>query len=159
MEFDFFGSRRICASPGPIDLLNACETGKASEFLAQGARPGLQIRQRDPGQRYGKRLTGYPLCDGLADLLRGPHPTLHVILIDLLQDVQEEILTLPRVIEQFGRPRVDTLKGSRHGNMKGLRFSVADGERRLAFAFDPGPRAILLVAGDKSGGGSASSGS
>jgi hypothetical protein len=36
--------------------------------------------------------------------------------------------------------------------MKELRFSAADGEWRIAFAFDPKLRAILLVAGDKSGG-------
>ena len=54
---------------------------------------------------------------------------------------------------QLGRPRVNTLKGSRHANMKELRCSAADGEWRLAFAFDPRRRAILLVAGDKSGVG------
>lgn len=37
--------------------------------------------------------------------------------------------------------------------MKELRFSAADGEWRVAFAFDTRRRAILLVAGDKSGGG------
>jgi hypothetical protein len=47
---------------------------------------------------------------------------------------------------------VDTLNGSRHTNMKELRFSAADGEWRLAFAFDLKRKAILLVAGDKSGG-------
>jgi hypothetical protein len=36
--------------------------------------------------------------------------------------------------------------------MKELRFSAVDGEWRVAFAFDPKRRAILLVAGDKSGG-------
>jgi hypothetical protein len=36
--------------------------------------------------------------------------------------------------------------------MKELPFSVANGEWRVAFAFDPRRRAILLVAGDKSGG-------
>jgi hypothetical protein len=36
--------------------------------------------------------------------------------------------------------------------MKELRFSAADGEWRVAFAFDPKRRAILPVAGDKSGG-------
>ena len=36
--------------------------------------------------------------------------------------------------------------------MKELRFSAADGEWRVAFAFDPRRRAIPLVAGDKSGG-------
>jgi len=50
---------------------------------------------------------------------------------------------------------VDTLKGSRYANMKELRFSAADGEWRVAFAFDPRRAAILLVAGDKSGGAGA----
>ena len=35
--------------------------------------------------------------------------------------------------------------------MKELRFAAADGEWRVAFAFDRKRRAILLVAGDKSG--------
>ena len=52
---------------------------------------------------------------------------------------------------QTGRPWVDTLKGSRFANMKELRFDAADGVWRVAFAFDPKRRAILLVAGDKSG--------
>ena len=51
-----------------------------------------------------------------------------------------EILALSRLLQQFGpqlgRPRVDTLKGSRHANMKELRFGAADGEWRVAFAFD-----------------------
>ena len=74
----------------------------------------------------------------------------------LHEDVRTEILALSIVLEQFGpqlgRPRVDTLKGSRHANMKELRFSAADGEWRVAFAFDRRRKAILLVAGDKSGG-------
>jgi hypothetical protein len=73
----------------------------------------------------------------------------------LHEDVQTEILALSLVLEEFGpqlgRPRVDTLKGSRHVNMKELRFSAAKGEWRVAFAFDPRRRAILLVAGDKAG--------
>lgn len=36
--------------------------------------------------------------------------------------------------------------------MKELRFEVEGGQWRAAFAFDPERRAILLVAGDKSGG-------
>ena len=75
----------------------------------------------------------------------------------LHEDVQTELLALALLLEQFGpqlgRPRVDTLKGSRHANMKELRFSAADGEWRAAFAFDPRRRAILLVAADKSGVG------
>jgi len=37
--------------------------------------------------------------------------------------------------------------------MKELRFDAAGGVWRVAFAFDPGRRAVLLVAGDKSGKG------
>ena len=36
--------------------------------------------------------------------------------------------------------------------MKELRFNAADGVWRVAFAFDTKRKAILLVAGDKSGG-------
>jgi hypothetical protein len=76
--------------------------------------------------------------------------------LDLAFDVQDEILALSRLLQQFGpnlgRPRVDTLKNSRHANMKELRFDAAGGVWRLAFAFDPKRRAILLMAGDKSGG-------
>jgi hypothetical protein len=75
---------------------------------------------------------------------------------ELDEDVRTEILALSRLLQQFGpqlaRPRVDTLNGSKHTNMKELRFSAADGVWRVAFAFDPARRAILLVAGDKSGG-------
>lgn len=46
---------------------------------------------------------------------------------------------------------MDTLSGSRHANMKELRFRAAGGEWRVAFAFDTRRKAILLVAGDKSG--------
>ncbi|MGB9464592.1 MAG: type II toxin-antitoxin system RelE/ParE family toxin [Candidatus Acidiferrum sp.] len=76
--------------------------------------------------------------------------------IALDRGVRTEVLALARVLQEFGprlgRPRVDTLNGSRHANMKELRFSAADGEWRVAFAFDPRRKAILLVAGDKSGG-------
>ncbi len=58
----------------------------------------------------------------------------------LHEDVQVEILALARLLQRFGpqlgRPRVDTLKESRHTNMKELRFSAAGGEWRVAFAFD-----------------------
>ena len=73
----------------------------------------------------------------------------------LHEDVRTEILAQARLLQQFGpqlgRPRVDTLKGSGHANMKELRFDATDGVWRVAFAFDPKRKAILLVAGDKSG--------
>jgi hypothetical protein len=76
---------------------------------------------------------------------------------DALPDtVQDELLAKTRLLQQFGpnlgRPTVDTLNGSKHANMKELRFKAADGVWRAAFAFDPKRKAVVLVAGDKSGG-------
>src|SRR5712691_985273 len=75
----------------------------------------------------------------------------------LAAEVRIELLAQARVIERFGptigRSRVDTLNGSKHANMKELRFDAGGGVWRVAFAFDPRRRAILLVAGDKSGRG------
>jgi hypothetical protein len=45
----------------------------------------------------------------------------------------------------LGRPLVDTIKGSRHANMKELRAAMF----RVLFAFDPKRTAILLIGGDK----------
>jgi len=74
----------------------------------------------------------------------------------LQPEVQDAILTMTRLLRQFGpqlgRPQADTLNGSRHANMKEMRLGAAGGEWRVAFAFDPVRRAMLLVAGDKSGG-------
>ena len=74
----------------------------------------------------------------------------------LHRQVQDETYAVAHLLEQFGprlgRPRVDTLNGFRHANMKEMRFSAAGGEWRLAFAFDTRRKAVLLVAGDKSGG-------
>lgn len=72
------------------------------------------------------------------------------------EDVQDELLAHVEVLEKFGphlgRPRADTLAGSRHANMKELRFDAAGGVWRFAFAFDPKREAIVLCGGDKSGG-------
>lgn len=73
----------------------------------------------------------------------------------LSRDVQKELFVKVKFLEEFGptlgRPHADTLVGSKHANMKELRFNVDDGVWRVAFAFDPQRQAILLVAGDKSG--------
>lgn len=45
----------------------------------------------------------------------------------------------------LGRPVVDSIRGSRHANMKELRA----GSMRALFAFDPLRQAIVLVGGDK----------
>jgi hypothetical protein len=75
----------------------------------------------------------------------------------LENDVQDELLAQANLLKTLGpqlkRPAADTLYGSRHANMKELRFKAAGGVWRVAFAFDPKQNAILLVAGNKSGGG------
>jgi hypothetical protein len=84
------------------------------------------------------------------------HPAFDGEFKGLSEAVQDELLAHARLLEEFGptlgRPRVDTLKGSRHANMKELRFDADNGVWRVAFAFDTSRRAVLLVAGDKSGG-------
>lgn len=47
----------------------------------------------------------------------------------------------------LGRERADSIRGSRHHNMKELR-SVG-GHIRMLFAFDPRQRGVLLLGGDK----------
>jgi hypothetical protein len=75
--------------------------------------------------------------------------------IRLSESVRRQILSLAGLLGRFGpqlgRPHADTLKGSKHANMKELRFRAEDGAWRVAFAFDVKRRAILLVGGDKSG--------
>jgi len=73
-------------------------------------------------------------------------------LIDVQDALFSKMLLLEKLGPMLGRPHVDTLNDSRHANMKELRFDAADGVWRVAFAFDLDRRAILLVAGDKSGG-------
>lgn len=70
---------------------------------------------------------------------------------DIQRAAATSIATLELVGPMLGRPHADTLKGSRHTNMKELRFSVGDGEWRIAYAFDPRRRGILLVGASKSG--------
>ena len=75
--------------------------------------------------------------------------------IGFSETVQDALLVEIAVLEEFGpqlgRPSVDTLKASQYSNMKELRFDADNGVWRAAFAFDPHRKAIILVAGDKSG--------
>lgn len=75
----------------------------------------------------------------------------------LPEAVQDEAIAMIRLLQQFGpqlrRPHADTLEGSKHANMKELRFDADGGVWRIAFAFDTRRKGILLVAGDKSGVG------
>jgi hypothetical protein len=71
------------------------------------------------------------------------------------RSLQDELLAHALLLGEFGpnlgRPTVDGLKGSKHANMKELRFRWETGVWRVAFAFDPRRQAILLVGGDKGG--------
>lgn len=73
----------------------------------------------------------------------------------LPQALQDELLAHALLLREFGpnlgRPTVDGLKGSRHANMKELRFSWEGEIWRVAFAFDPKRQAILLMGGNKGG--------
>ena len=70
-------------------------------------------------------------------------------------EAREAIAAKSLLIRQFGphlpRPHSDTLKGSRYSNMKELRLGLLNQAWRVAYAFDPQRRAILLVAGNKQG--------
>ena len=73
------------------------------------------------------------------------------------EDVQDALLAAAKALQSLGpkagRPYVDTLEGSKHANMKELRFDAGHGAEvwRAAFAFDPERHAIILTAGAKQG--------
>ncbi|MFZ4895980.1 type II toxin-antitoxin system RelE/ParE family toxin [Plantibacter sp. Mn2098] len=77
-------------------------------------------------------------------------------LLNLDQGSYEQVVASLELLSehgpQLGRPVVDSVRASRHRNMKELRpGSTGRSELRVLFAFDPTRRAILLVAGDKTG--------
>lgn len=71
------------------------------------------------------------------------------------EEIQDNVFVRIALLIEFGhnlgRPYVDTLSSSKYPNMKELRFETIDGIWRVAFAFDPERKAILLVAGNKLG--------
>lgn len=73
----------------------------------------------------------------------------------LEEDEQTSIDPAVELLEEYGpnlgRPTVDSLKGSRHANMKELRVQHDGRPLRVFFAFDPRRTAILLIGGDKKG--------
>lgn len=73
----------------------------------------------------------------------------------LTEDEQESLdasVELLRLLgPSLGRPHADTLKGSRHANMKELRTQHQGRPIRTLYAFDPRRCAILLIGGDKTG--------
>ncbi len=83
------------------------------------------------------------------------HPAFDTEFEVLPHPVRLELLATTGLLEllgpMLGRPHADTLGGSRYANMKELRFAADGGVWRVAFAFDPERKAIILVAGDKAG--------
>jgi len=71
----------------------------------------------------------------------------------LSADEQDQIAKGVDLLERFGpnlsRPYVDTVKGSRHSDMKELRTQCHGEPFRTFFAFDPERNAILLIGGVK----------
>lgn len=85
------------------------------------------------------------------------HPKFKAEFDKFSEEVQDELFAMLTPLRKhgptLGRPEVDTLKESKYMNMKELRFRADGGVWRVAFAFNPERNAILLAAGDKSGGG------
>jgi hypothetical protein len=81
------------------------------------------------------------------------HPEFDTQFQAMEEGLQNELLAHAMLLRDFGpnlgRPAVDTLKGSRHANMKELRFAWEGGVWRIAFAFDPRRQSILLAGGNK----------
>ncbi len=83
------------------------------------------------------------------------HPEFVPEFRELSKVVKKELAALIELLETFGpelkRPHADTLNDSKHSNMKELRFYAENGVWRVAYAFDPERKAIVLIAGDKTG--------
>ena len=73
----------------------------------------------------------------------------------LTADEQEDLVVTVELLRNLGpslpRPYSDTIKGSKHSNMKELRTQSKGKPLRTLYAFDPRRCAILLTAGDKTG--------
>jgi hypothetical protein len=70
---------------------------------------------------------------------------------DAREAIFKTLLILQEIGPSLGRPYVDSVKESRHRNMKELRIQNRQRLFRILFAFDPDRKAILLVGGDKRG--------
>lgn len=75
--------------------------------------------------------------------------------LNLTEAEQDELAASVGLLQKIGpflgRPHVDSVKGSRHANMKELRTQCKGRPLRTFFAFDPRRCAILLIGGDKTG--------
>ena len=71
--------------------------------------------------------------------------------IPLQEAIADKIELLREHGPSLGRPHADTLRDSRHSNMKEMRIDKWGDFWRIAFAFDPRRQAILLLAWNKRG--------
>ena len=70
---------------------------------------------------------------------------------DAKEAIYKNLLILKEVGPSLGRPYVDSVKESKHPNMKELRVDNKKRVFRIFFAFDPERMVILLIGGDKRG--------
>lgn len=70
---------------------------------------------------------------------------------DAKETILKGLLILKEIGPSLGRPYVDSVKRSRHQNMKELRIQSKLRLFRIFFAFDPERNVILLIGGDKRG--------
>lgn len=74
---------------------------------------------------------------------------------DLSEDEQESVAAIVELLSVLGpslpRPHADSVKGSRHSNMKELITQHQGRPMRTFFAFDPRRCAVLSIGGDKTG--------
>ncbi len=73
----------------------------------------------------------------------------------LSEDEHESVNFSVDLLEELGpflgRPHVDTVRDSRHANMKELRVQHRGKPYRILFAFDPRRSAYLILGGEKTG--------
>lgn len=67
------------------------------------------------------------------------------------EDIRAVLLVLREVGPSLPRPLADTLKGSRHSNMKELRVQSKGRPFRIIYAFNTARMAVLLIGGNKQG--------
>lgn len=70
---------------------------------------------------------------------------------DEQEDVAAVVLNLKRLGPHLHRPYADTLRESKHSNMRELRIQHRGHPYRVLYAFDPERRGVLLVGGEKTG--------
>ena len=67
------------------------------------------------------------------------------------ESILKVLFILREIGPSLGRPYVDTVKESKHKNMKELRVQCKKRIFRIFFIFDPKQNAVLLIGGNKRG--------